>query len=165
MKTPSTIVILLFSTLIYSQDPIEIKRIDSIVAGINNSGIKPHYDTIKQNFSAAGLSTTICLAMVVDSGKLKRFENQVFATVTENGTSKKTTTSSIFYYNQNKLIKVHESISEEGKEDGQADWYYSDEKPIYYTLKNERAEERSILLVQISKAMIAKARSIGVITQ
>ena len=42
----------------------------------------------------------------------------------------------------------------EGSDKKVMDWYYSEDKPLYYTLKSEKAEERAKLLLNISDAML-----------
>jgi len=37
-------------------------------------------------------------------------------------------------------------------------WYYDGDKPIYYTLKSDRAQERAELLLTMGKAMVEKIK-------
>jgi len=141
------------ATKTFSQDTVRIKQIDSLAKAINNSNFKIHTDSMTQDFSQMGLLMKTYLTAVTDSNQLKKYTNKVYATRVEGGVSKQTTTSSSFYFDQNKLIKVEEFIIEDNKEN-HADWYYADDKPLYYTVKNDRSEERSILLLDMSRTML-----------
>jgi hypothetical protein len=63
----------------------------------------------------------------------------------QEGKTEKTSTSSTFYFDSRHLIYVNEKGNMNGKE-MKMEWYYTDDKPLYYTLKTERAEERSCFL-------------------
>lgn len=58
-----------------------------------------------------------------------------------------------FYFDQGNLIKVEEYIIEKGKEQ-HADWYYADDKPLYFTIRSERSEERAALLLNMARTML-----------
>ena len=150
--------ILLFILLCYSingdsQDSSQIRQIDSLVKIINQSNLKPQYDSIIQNYSQLGLSMKTYLTMVMDGIELKKYVNKVNSTRVEDGVSTLSNSSNIFYFDKNKLIKVEEFIIE-GSREGHADWYYSEDKPLYYTSKSENAEDRAALLLTIAKAML-----------
>jgi len=139
-------------TKTFSQD-IRIRQIDSLAKAINNSNFKIHTDSTSQDFPQVGLWMKTYLITVTDSTQLKKYINKVYATRVDGGVSKKTTTSSSFYFDQNKLIKVEEFMIEDDKEN-HADWYYADDKPLHYTLKNEKSEERANFLLNIAKTML-----------
>ena len=141
------------ATKTFSQDTVRIKQIDSLAKAINNSNFKIHTDSMTQDLSQMGLLMKTYLTAVTDSNQLKKYTNKVYATRVEGGVSKQTTTSSSFYFDQNKLIKVEEFIIEADKEN-HADWYFADDKPLHYTLKNEKSEERANFLLNIAKTML-----------
>jgi hypothetical protein len=139
----------------YSQDTLKIKQIDSIVASINKSNLVPINDSTIQDFPAIGLYMKTNLMVLMDGKELKKYVNKVRGLRQENGVSKEMNSSNAFYFDQGKLIKVEEYIIEEGKEQ-HADWYYSDDKSLYYTLQSDRSEERAALLLNMAKVMLAQ---------
>jgi hypothetical protein len=148
------LIILGYAFKSYSQDTAKIKQIDSLVNVINNNyNLKTHTDSITNDVPAIGFLMKTYLTVVTDTGQLKKYVNYSLGTQNVNNISKRTTTSSSFYFDKNKLIKVVEFIIEDGKEN-HADWYFADDKPLYYTVKNDRSEERAILLLDMSKNML-----------
>jgi len=138
----------------YSQEAAKIKQIDSLVKVINNnSTLNTHTDSITHDVPAIGFLMKTYLTVVTDAGQLKKYVNYSLGTQIVNSVSKRTTTSSSFYFDKDKLIKVEEFIIEDDKEN-HADWYYTDDKPLYYTVKNDRSEERAILLLDMSRNML-----------
>ena len=137
----------------YSQDIPEVKRIDSLVMVINKSDFKVQHDTIIQDYQILGLVAKTYLTMILDGKELKKYVTYVNSMRLENGTSKPLITSNTFYFDQNKLIKV-EDFMIEGEKENRADWYYSEDKPLYFTFKSERSEERADLLLTISKTLL-----------
>jgi hypothetical protein len=91
--------------------------------------------------------------MIMDGKQLRKYVNYVRTTRIENGTESQMTSSSIFYYEHNNLIKVEEYLID-GDKKKNADWYYSDDKPLYYTLQSDNAAERALSLLAISKTML-----------
>ena len=148
------LLILLFGTLeIYSQDTVRIKKIDQLVKNINNSNFKTQTDSLVQDFPQYKLWMRTYITILTDSTRLKKYTNNVISKRDENGVLTEMVSVSSFYFDQGKLIKVEESIVEDG-EKKYADWYYADDKPLYYTLKNERSEERATLLLEMSRNML-----------
>ncbi len=137
----------------FSQDSVKIKQIDSLVMLINKSKFNTECDSIIQDHQDLGLYMKTYLTMVTNDSELKKYVNNVHATRNEDGISKQMTSSNIFYYDKNKLIKVEEFIIEDGKENS-ADWYYSEEKPLYYTFKSDKSEERANLLLNMAKVLV-----------
>ena len=135
-----------------AQDTVEIKRVNAIVDGINSSGLPVQRDTINQNYPDLGLKIVTYLSMIKTEGELKKYVNLGHTTRTENGITREMTTSNTFYYEHNKLIKVEEYIIE-GEKKQTADWYYSDDKPLYYTFKSPKSAEHAISLLAIANAM------------
>lgn len=139
---------------LYSQDAAQIRQIDSLVKVINNdSNLKTHTDSIAHDVPAIGFLMKTYLTVVTDSGQLKKYVNYSLGTQNVNSVSKRTTTSSSFYFDKDKLIKVEEFIIEDDTEN-HADWYFADDRPLYYTVKNDRSDERAILLLDMSKNML-----------
>ena len=148
------IIMLLASTIqADSQDTLKIKQIDSIVAGINKSNLVPINDSIVQDLPAMGLYMKTNLTMLVEGKDLKKYVNKVNGVRKQDGVSEEMRSSNTFYFEQGKLIKVEEFIVKDGKEQ-HADWYYADDKPLYYTFQSERSEERAALLLEIAKSML-----------
>ena len=142
------------ATKSFSQDAAKIRQIDSLVKVINNNfNLKTHIDSITNDVPAIGFLMKTYLTVVTDAGQLKKYVNYSLGTQIVNSVSKRTTTSSSFYFDKDKLIKVEEFIIEDDKEN-HADWYYTDDKPLYYTVKNDRSEERAILLLDMSRNML-----------
>jgi|GEM_PF-5938670 len=63
--------------------------------------------------------------------------------------------SGSFYFTRGKLIKVEEFVAE-GEKNETFDWYFIDDKPLYYSSKSEKAAERARQLLLISDAMHKK---------
>jgi hypothetical protein len=155
MKTHFLLIAILFSSTLYSQDSMKLKKIDALVTMINTSEYKTQRDTIKNDQPQLGLSMRTYLTTVTDGTELKKYVNNVYATTQENGTTKQIVTVNAFYFDHNKLIKVEE-FATQGDKKMDLSWYYSDDKPIYYTLKSEKAQERAELLLTMAKSLLEK---------
>jgi hypothetical protein len=154
MKTHTFFIVLfLMITSSYSQETSKTKNIDAIVNKINQSNYQITRDTIINDKPEYGLKIKTYLTMKIDNNQLKKYENFVNTIMNQNGKTREITTSSTFYYDESKLIKVEEYMIE-GSDKKIMDWYYSEDKPLYYTLKSEKAEERAKLLLNISDAML-----------
>ena len=148
------LLLLLFGTLeTYSQDTTKMKQIDQLVMVINNSNFKSNSDSLVQDFPQYKLWMRTFITTLTDSTQLKKYTNNVISKREENGVLTEMLSISSFYFDQGRLIKVEESIVEDG-EKKYADWYYAEDKPLYYTLKNERSEERANLLLAMAKGML-----------
>ncbi len=151
MKTILFVLFLSSFSLSYSQDTSRLKEINSLVAKINSSGLPVQRDSIVQDYQSLKMITH--LSMLVNGDQLLKYVNEVATTRTENGITRQFTTTNIFYYDKNKLIKVEDyAVSGENKQ--MAEWYYWDDKPLYYTLKDERSEERAEMLLAMSKTLL-----------
>jgi hypothetical protein len=155
MKTRFLFAAIFFTSAIYSQDTMKLKKIDALVNLIETSEFKTKRDTIKNDQPQIGLSMRTYLTIVSEGTELKKYENNVHATTQENGTTKQMVTTNAFYFDHNKLIKVEE-FATQGDKKMDAFWYYSDDKPIYYTLKSEKAQERAELLLTMAKTLLEK---------
>ncbi len=115
--------------------------------------LKLQFDSVILNLPEIGLNTKTYLTMGTDAGALKKFVNRVYSISTLEGIKKETVGSNTFYYDQEKLIKVEEYMTESSKT-LYADWYYADDKPLYYTPQSDKAEERANFLLTLSKSML-----------
>jgi hypothetical protein len=158
MKIPTFFILLfLMITNSYSQETSKTKDIDVIVNYINQSNYQTTRDTIIQDKPEYGLKMKTYLTMKVDANQLKKYENFAYTNMTLDGKSHEITTSTTFYYDENKLIKVEEYMIEDSDKKVM-DWYYSEDKPLYYTLKSDKAEERATLLLSMSDAMLKQIK-------
>lgn len=71
----------------------------------------------------------------------------------EKGVPKHMTATNTFYFQHNKLLKVEEYLLKDEKIKI-ADWYYEDSKPLYYTLKSEKAANRADLLLTLAETIL-----------
>jgi hypothetical protein len=64
-----------------------------------------------------------------------------------------------FYFNKNALIKVEEIVI---TEDNQFvwSWYYSGDKPLYYSVRQDKSAGRADLLLTMAKAMLKQLQQI-----
>ena len=153
MKTTLTFIFILTFCSAYSQDTLKIKQINALVLGINTSSLPIQRDTLIQDHPEMGLKMTTYLSMIVNGSELLKYVNFVNSTMKENTETRQMTSSSSFYYDHNKLIKVEEYLIE-GDKKKTADWYYSDDKALYYTLQSDKAADRATLLLTMSKGML-----------
>ena len=153
MKNILLLAIVLLSQTTYSQDTVKVKQIDSLVKLINNSGYKIQRDTLKQEQPAMGLSMQTYLSMLSDGDEMKKYANNVHMAVTQNGITKKTIATNTFYFDKNKLVKVEEFMTE-GDKKFEVEWYYSNDIPIYNTLKSEKGTDRAEFLLKLAKTML-----------
>ncbi len=155
MKTTLLSVTFLFSLSVHSQDTTKLNQIDALVNRINTADFTTNRDTIKNDQPQMGLSIRTYLTMVTDGTELKKYVNNVHATTQENGTTKQMVATNTFYFDHNKLIKVEEFATQADNKMGML-WYYTDDKPIYYTLKSDKAQARAELLLTMAKGMLEK---------
>lgn len=155
MKQAFVPVFILFCFNTYSQDSLKIRQIDAFVSKINSSNLPIQRDTLVQDRPELGLKMTTYLSGISNDSELIKYVNYVTGTMIENGVTRQMTSSNTFYFEHNKLIKVEE-YSIEGDKKGEANWYYSDDKPIHWTFQSEKSEERANLLLNMSKAMVSK---------
>jgi hypothetical protein len=139
-----------------SQDTLKIRHIDSLVRVINQSNLKAQRDSIFQDHPDFGLSMKTYLTMIVDGTELKKYVNDVHTTRIENGISRQILSTNVFYFDKNKLIKA-EDVYKEGDKDLNAEWYYWDDKPLYYTLLSPKSGERANFLLTLSRTLVKQA--------
>lgn len=104
-----------------------------------------------------GFSSQTYLSMLIDGGELKKYVNDVHMTMKNNGTTKKVHGTNTFYFNNNKLIKAVDFMVE-GDKKMEVEWYFSNDKPIYNTLKNEKGQDRAEFLLKIAQGMLDKMK-------
>jgi hypothetical protein len=153
MKSTLAIFFIFFIVKGYSQDTVVMKQIDVLVSNINASGLYVQRDTIIEDRPAIGLKMTKYLSMIIDGKELMKYTNDMNTIMKQNGVSTGLISSNTFYYCHNKLIKVEEFLIE-GDKKSAAEWYYSDGKHLYNTLRSDKAEARAALLLEISNSMI-----------
>jgi len=141
----------------FSQDKQKLIQIDSMVIAINKSDLRSQNDSIFKNYPELGMDMKTYLTTILAGNELKKFVNKVHITMQENGASVQSLSSNTFYFDKSQLIKVEEFMIKNGKE-MHADWYYADDKPLYYTLESDKSEERATLLLTMSKAMLKQIR-------
>lgn len=157
MKAIVTITTVLLSVFSYGQNADDLRRIDSIVKVINYSDYSVQKDSIIKDFPELEMHMQTYLTMVIDGNQIKKYVNNVHSTTKENGVLKHMEATNVFYFDNNKLIKVEEFT---GTSDKKIEflWCYQDGKPLYYTLNTERAKDRAELLLQIAQAMLDKMK-------
>lgn len=154
MKT-ILLLIFIFPFTIYAQDTTKLRQVDSLVKLINNSDFEIKKDTIKQDYPETGLSMLTYLTAIINGTELKKYVNNVHITRKEKGVTKQMVTTSAFYFNHNKLIKVEESAID-GEKKIDMHWYYEEDTPIYYTNKSDKSQARAEFLLTIAKGLLEK---------
>lgn len=127
-------------------------EIDSIVSFINHSKHPVQKDTVVQDRSETGLKMMTIITAIIDEGSLLKYVHFVETSMKQNDGTRQMTSSSTFYYNHHKLIKVEEYLMEEGQKKT-ADWYYENDQPLHYTVQSEKAAERAVQLLMISNGI------------
>lgn len=125
---------------------------------INNSNLEKHTDTSVLDMPSAKLYSKTYITIVTDNYELKKYVNAVVSVSEYDGVKSKVDGTNTFYFHKNKLIKVEEYLIE-GEKRQDADWYYWNEKPLYYTLKSDKSEERIKFLLSLSKIILKDAQS------
>lgn len=156
MKTTLIIIFILAFSFAHSQDTAKIIQIDNIVSLINTSTLPVKRDTIIQDIPEIGLKMTTYVTIIVNNQELIKYVNHVVAITTENGVSQQKKGSNTFYYEHNKLIKVEEYLIEEDKKIT-ADWYFSENKLLFYTPQSDKAAHRAALLLEIADDLLKQS--------
>ena len=155
MKILLILILILSCNVGFCQDMAKIRQIDDVVKSVNMNLLPTQRDSIIQDYPEMGLKIISYISMIQNDKELIKYENLVKTTRKENTEIRKMTTSSSFYYSNNKLIKVEEfSIEEDVKKT--MDWYYSDGEPFFHTLKSDKAADRAALLLKIANGMLEK---------
>ena len=153
MKSILTAAALLCFSTLYSQDSSMVHQIDSLVAAINNSQFEVHKDSIIRNLPEYGIYSKTYLTTIMNGKKLLKYTNDLDGATTLNGVTKSQKGSNAFYFQESKLIKVEEYF-DDGEKRIDAEWYYADDKPVYYTLQSDKSEERALFLLSMSKTLL-----------
>ena len=149
-------VLVLFTLRANSQVKLKIRQIDSLVQLINQSNFKVQNDSIDDERPELGLTMKTYLTMIVDGNELKKYVHDAYTTRIEKGISVQIFTSLVFYYNKNKLIKA-EDFAKEGDKKQNVEWYYWNDKPIYYTDQSPKAVYRADFLLKVSNVFLKQA--------
>jgi len=97
-----------------------------------------------------GLFMKTYVSVYLKGNDLVKYASRVNAVRKENGVTEKSNSSSTFYFDDNKLIKVEETANFKG-ENITPEWYYLDDKPLYYTVQSENSESRGTLAFNFGK--------------
>ena len=160
MKSAVLFILVIVSFKAYSQDATKIRQVDSLVNLINSSNFKIQRDTIKQEYPQMGFSGRTYLTMVSNGKEIKKYVNSFHSAATHDGVTKKMDGENAFYFDNNKLIKVEEFMTE-GDKKFEVQWYYADDKPIYNTLKSDKGKDRAEVLLTMAKSMLEKFKQIA----
>lgn len=140
---------------IYSQDSLKLKQIDSMVTIIIHSNLPTQRDSILQDYPGIGLSMKTYISVTTYGKELKKYLQIVKTTREENKITKQDISGSAFYYDQNRLIKVEEFLIQ-GDKENKAEWYFSNDKCFFHTLKSDKAEARISLLLDVANGFLKK---------
>jgi hypothetical protein len=152
MKKVVLLILIILPFISFSQNLLKIRQIDSLVKAINQSDLITGTDSIVNDMPAMGLYMKTYVTLSVKDSVFLRYTNNVNSRRIENGVSEKSNMVSVFYFANGQLLKVEESASMKGYNKNM-EWYYSEDKPLYYTFQSERAEERAQQLLEMAKAM------------
>lgn len=154
----------------FGQEAQKTEQIDSIVKSINASTKNIYYDSVF-NETPYGVSSKTYITVIMDSTELKKYSQRAIITNGEKDKVKITVGENTFYFQQDKLIKVEESMNE-GNKEFKMDWYYVDEKPLSHTTIQkidgkpvdyqpkdpEKIEERATFLIRLAGMMREKVK-------
>lgn len=153
MKKIFLLSFLFFISQANAQDSLKIRQIDSLVNIINHSSIKPQYDSVVQNYPDLGLKMRTDLTAIIDGPQLKKYVNKLSSERKENGVIMQLNSSNKFFFDDNKLIKVEETVKQ-GEEELQYYWYFSNGKAIYNTMQSDKSAERAALLLAVADGFL-----------
>lgn len=153
MKYLTLFMLLCIGTNTKAQDSAQVNSINLLVNAIVHSSFPTQQDSIVNNYPALGLYMKTYITMVTYGKELKKYAQVVKGSQAENGVTKQMNSGSAFYYDQNKLIKVEEFLIQDGAEH-KAEWYFSDDRCFYYTLKTPGADKRIPLLLTMSNSFL-----------
>ena len=125
-------------------------QINTLVNSISLSDLPTKHDSIFQDYPGLGLTMKTFIKLKTYGKELKKYEQIVKTTQKENSITSVSISGSAFYYDQNELIKVEEFMIKDDKEN-KFEWYFSEDKCFYYTLKSDKADKRIPLLLNLSK--------------
>lgn len=159
MKPIISILFILITTNLYSQDTAKISQIDQWVRDINTSTLPEKKDSLVQDYSQYGYKMTTHFSLMINNGQLLRCVVNSNGSNTQNGITKPITAANTFYFRNNKLIKVEEhEVKIDEKTD--ADWYYWYNTFLHTTYQAEKSpkiSERANILLMMSEAFVQMA--------
>jgi hypothetical protein len=138
-----------------AQDTAKIRDINRLVSSINAGNFTIRIDSSNQDFPNLGHILKSYLTTVLDGNNLKKYINYVVSLTKKDSVLNGMTISTSFYFNNNKLIKVEEFGIQADKRQS-FEWYYDNDKPIFWTSQNEKAPSRAELLLTISNEILKK---------
>ncbi len=94
----------------FSQDSLKVVRIDSLVNYYNNAGFKAERDSVINTMPELKISSRTYLTVLIHDGAVKKYENRPTFIRDNNGIPDTATGYNIFYFDNNKLIKVEEGM-------------------------------------------------------
>ena len=145
--------LMLFTIKSSCQDTVKVQQIDSLVSVINQSNLIIQNDSILQDRPELGVTMKTYLTIALDGNKLKKYINKVSSVRLEKGISKQMIASDTFYFDEDKLIKVEELVIE-GDKKQYFNWYYFENKPLYYTYQSEKSASRATLLLAMGSGIL-----------
>ena len=152
MKRIFLLIILFWTSETYSQDTTAIvKQIDLLVNTIKH--LSSHTDSTLVDVPANGFWMKTYITTVKDSTQFKKWAIYQIGKQTRNDALREIAASTALYFDQNKLIKAEEFNIEDGKEE-HADWYFQDDKALYYSFKNGYSEKRALYLLDLAKKIL-----------
>ena len=155
MKKVFLLFILAGTLKAYSQDTAQIKQIDLLVNAIKNSNLSSQTDSTLVD--VPGFSMKTYITTLRDSG-LRKYTIYSKGKQTVDNVSKEIIMSYSLYFDQNKLIKGEEFTMEDGKEN-KADWYFRNDKVIFYTPELELPDERTKFWLEFAKNVLATIKN------
>lgn len=135
-----------------SQDISRLISIDSAVHVINYTNFRQESDSLFQHHPQLGLSIKTYITASIENEKLKKYYTKTLMKDTAKGD---VTSFMSLYFHENELIKVEESIIV-GPNKLDFHWYFFQNKPFYYTLTDEKAEDRAAFLLNMAQGILSK---------
>lgn len=132
-----------------------MSAINRLVASINGTSFTIQKDSIIQDLPNLGLKMNTYLTVVLDGNNLKKYVTYGVSVTKKDSVFEEMITSSTFYFDDNKLIKVEEFAKQADKELS-IEWYYDNNKPLFWTSQNELAAARAEFLLTLSKELLKK---------
>jgi len=146
----------LFSLECFCQDSAtQVRKIDSLVESINHSNFIVQHDSTNNDVPAYGIFSKTYITVVLNGQDVVKYVNNVTGSREVKNKTVKMTTSNTFYYHHNKLIKVEDQVFQDNMQIC-FEWYYDNDKSLYYTMKTDRSAERAELLLVMSKAIMTQ---------
>ena len=148
-----------------SQEQLKLRSIDSIVYSINNTRYAETTDTANNDIPAYMIFISTIQTTISDGHNLKKHIHHILNFDNQQKKSKTGEYFSIYYYNNNDLIKVEESADDKNGS-FKIFWYFDDNKlmtvQMFPTPVNndgyERIKDRESLLKELSRKFISEFR-------